>query len=229
MSGEPPQNVFRINADIAIPIRPVSPSIDEDDPPVPTPNPDAFECGVCYNMVPISWAVTPPCGHRACVVCADTHARITIEHRRFPLRCYRCSMNISPELIPSAALRHVYTSSYATYLKSINPDLRPCVMTNCEGYRHRTRDSDCDVCGVSYCIRCGERPVSGHYHLRSTPARKRKAESAPEFTARTVPCPTCGEGIERLSGCDNMTCSRCRTHFCWRCGKPGFGHPNGCT
>ncbi|XP_070534844.1 E3 ubiquitin-protein ligase RNF217-like isoform X2 [Ptychodera flava] len=32
-------------------------------------------------------------------------------------------------------------------------------------------------------------------------------------------CPKCRVYIQRSSGCDHMTCSRCKTEFCYRCGK----------
>ena len=32
-------------------------------------------------------------------------------------------------------------------------------------------------------------------------------------------CPKCRIAVERISGCDMMHCSQCRTSFCWKCGK----------
>ncbi|KAL0227390.1 hypothetical protein P9112_014714 [Eukaryota sp. TZLM1-RC] len=33
----------------------------------------------------------------------------------------------------------------------------------------------------------------------------------------TKPCPSCNHGIEKIDGCDHMTCSVCQYEFCWRC------------
>jgi hypothetical protein len=30
-------------------------------------------------------------------------------------------------------------------------------------------------------------------------------------------CPTCGVCIEKIGGCDHITCSNCRSHWCYRC------------
>lgn len=30
-------------------------------------------------------------------------------------------------------------------------------------------------------------------------------------------CPTCGCHIQKTEGCNKMTCTRCRNHFCWMC------------
>ncbi|KAJ7275279.1 hypothetical protein B0H12DRAFT_1041911 [Mycena haematopus] len=34
----------------------------------------------------------------------------------------------------------------------------------------------------------------------------------------TMACPGCSLSIEKSLGCNHMTCSRCRMHFCYRCG-----------
>jgi hypothetical protein len=31
-------------------------------------------------------------------------------------------------------------------------------------------------------------------------------------------CPECMLPIQKQSGCNKMTCSRCSTYFCWKCG-----------
>jgi E3 ubiquitin-protein ligase RNF14 len=35
--------------------------------------------------------------------------------------------------------------------------------------------------------------------------------------ANSKKCPKCNFGIEKIDGCNKMTCSRCRSHFCWLC------------
>ncbi|XP_031573827.1 E3 ubiquitin-protein ligase RNF14-like [Actinia tenebrosa] len=35
--------------------------------------------------------------------------------------------------------------------------------------------------------------------------------------ANSKKCPSCSFGIEKVDGCNKMTCSRCRSHFCWLC------------
>ena len=35
----------------------------------------------------------------------------------------------------------------------------------------------------------------------------------------TRDCPSCNVAIEKISGCDHITCRQCNGHWCWRCGK----------
>ncbi|KAI0314981.1 RWD-domain-containing protein [Amylostereum chailletii] len=34
----------------------------------------------------------------------------------------------------------------------------------------------------------------------------------------TMACPNCNIHVEKSAGCNHMTCGRCKTHFCYRCG-----------
>ncbi|KAJ7655058.1 hypothetical protein DFH06DRAFT_1201477 [Mycena polygramma] len=38
------------------------------------------------------------------------------------------------------------------------------------------------------------------------------------LTESTMACPGCSLNIEKSLGCNHMTCSRCKIHFCYRCG-----------
>merc|ERR1712072_842531 len=41
------------------------------------------------------------------------------------------------------------------------------------------------------------------------------------------PCPHCGVMTTKVSGCNFMTCSRCKKNWCWQTGKKRYG-PDGC-
>jgi E3 ubiquitin-protein ligase RNF14 len=38
------------------------------------------------------------------------------------------------------------------------------------------------------------------------------------LTDSTTPCPGCAVPVEKSLGCNHMTCSKCKQHFCYRCG-----------
>ncbi|GAA5838946.1 hypothetical protein JCM3766R1_004537 [Sporobolomyces carnicolor] len=39
------------------------------------------------------------------------------------------------------------------------------------------------------------------------------------FDKNSQECPGCAIRVEKSHGCNHMTCGKCRTHFCYRCGK----------
>lgn len=39
----------------------------------------------------------------------------------------------------------------------------------------------------------------------------------------TTRCPRCEVAVEKSEGCNHMTCMRCGTHFCYRCGSKILG------
>ncbi|EPQ60930.1 hypothetical protein GLOTRDRAFT_53527 [Gloeophyllum trabeum ATCC 11539] len=42
----------------------------------------------------------------------------------------------------------------------------------------------------------------------------------------TTTCPNCEIKVQKSMGCNHMTCARCKTHFCYRCGtKLNASHP----
>ncbi|KAJ2139152.1 hypothetical protein IW139_000835 [Coemansia sp. RSA 353] len=46
-----------------------------------------------------------------------------------------------------------------------------------------------------------------------------EALSLEYIDANSVQCPKCKQGINKIFGCNHMTCSRCNTHFCYLCGS----------
>ncbi|EAS03221.2 Ibr domain protein (macronuclear) [Tetrahymena thermophila SB210] len=44
----------------------------------------------------------------------------------------------------------------------------------------------------------------------------------------TKNCPTCNAHIQKNGGCNNMTCRKCQTGFCWLCLNPHGKHPASC-
>jgi len=43
-------------------------------------------------------------------------------------------------------------------------------------------------------------------------------ESLEWMKSNTTPCPVCCVGVEKIDGCNHITCHMCQTHFCYLCG-----------
>ena len=106
----------------------------------------------------------------------------------------------------------------------INPANRDYHCEKCDA-RHdlNFHESICPYCKYEFCIVCHMSPFHlglpciGHPYTAEDFATKdvilRLAESTP---SNTRPCPTCGEIIIKISGCDKMKCY-CGQYFCFRC------------
>ena len=46
-----------------------------------------------------------------------------------------------------------------------------------------------------------------------------KKESIKFLKKDTKPCPSCGEMIHKIDGCDQMWCIHCKTGFSWKTGR----------
>ncbi|ESP02642.1 hypothetical protein LOTGIDRAFT_138098 [Lottia gigantea] len=80
----------------------------------------------------------------------------------------------------------------------------------------------CDKCELRWCF-----PCHGPWHEGLSCKDYRKGDRLLQMWALEMKsgqvnaqrCPRCKIFIQRTSGCDHMTCSSCKTSFCYRCGK----------
>lgn len=92
-----------------------------------------------------------------------------------------------------------------------------CPAADCRGFL--SNHYKCGVCAVQFCSKCREpKAVAGH-------------ECDPDLVATIAaivadsrPCPSCGTAISRVSGCDQMWCTQCRTAFSYQTGQPVKGN-----
>ena len=85
-----------------------------------------------------------------------------------------------------------------------------CSWHDCRGYLNE--DYTCKLCERKTCRKCLSPEEESHEcdpDAVSTAALLRK---------ETKPCPGCGEGIQKISGCDQMWCLSCHTAFSWKTG-----------
>ena len=56
------------------------------------------------------------------------------------------------------------------------------------------------------------------FHLRYDMIINPKLHATQSWIAQNCKkCPKCSSQIEKLDGCDHMTCTQCRHEFCWSC------------
>ena len=97
-----------------------------------------------------------------------------------------------------------------------------CFRTNCYGRGLITRPppSDvtpviCSTCRIAeFCSQCGN-----NWHTGPCNATNEEREAFYRENEGLIlkPCPNCMVDIDRVSGCNHITCGACKTHFCWLC------------
>jgi len=94
--------------------------------------------------------------------------------------------------------------------------IRACPENDCRGFL--TKEWECGMCQKHVCSECNEVKVGGKddaAHL---------CDPAMVATARLIardsrPCPKCSSLIYKISGCDHMFCTACKTPFSWVSGR----------
>jgi len=89
-----------------------------------------------------------------------------------------------------------------------------CPSTTCKGFLNE--DFKCGLCTAIVCNKC---------YVIKDGTKKGNHECDPDmietFSAikkEAKPCPTCGEFISKINGCDQMFCTSCGTAFSWNTG-----------
>ncbi|KAH0838584.1 hypothetical protein J3R83DRAFT_6905 [Lanmaoa asiatica] len=54
--------------------------------------------------------------------------------------------------------------------------------------------------------------------LKLVRQHEEEKENKKWMDSSTMACPGCGVRVEKSMGCNHMTCAKCGTHFCYRCG-----------
>jgi hypothetical protein len=94
--------------------------------------------------------------------------------------------------------------------------VRACPAPDCRGFL--STQWKCGLCEQWTCPHCnelkgGERDEDEHV------CQPDNVASATLMRQDTKSCPTCGVGIFRIMGCDQMFCTQCHTAFSWRTGR----------
>ena len=91
--------------------------------------------------------------------------------------------------------------------------LSKCPQEGCNGYLNN--GYHCSICGNSTCSKCFAIKVKGEEHV----CNEDDLKTAELLKKDTKGCPSCGELIHKIYGCDQMYCTSCHTAFSWKTGK----------
>jgi hypothetical protein len=93
--------------------------------------------------------------------------------------------------------------------------VRACPDAECRGFL--STQWKCGICEKFTCNKC-HNVIGTNKEIEHTcdPANIATAEL---LNNDTKSCPTCGTGIHKIEGCDQMFCTMCHTAFSWRTGR----------
>ncbi|KLO16123.1 hypothetical protein SCHPADRAFT_848554 [Schizopora paradoxa] len=184
-------------------------------------------CPICLS--PVIEPVTLECAHKTCKSCLARYVSSSVTHRSFPIKCLGDDASCT-ELIPASLCRRivppdefikVVEASFHSYTAARPHEFRRCPSENCAQVYKLQNESDsrslqCPSCLVRVCPYCHEEEHPGYQCVGMVKEDERLYKQWKD-EHDVHPCPTCHADIEKVAGCNHMTCSQCKTHICWIC------------
>lgn len=191
--------------------------------------PDAGDCVTCYT--PSEDMVKLNCGHVYCMDCFKARARVAAdEDNEINLCCQsenmKCGQSITLEELYKglelAGYEALLRASSLNYIRSRPEEFQYCPTPGCEAvYRPIQTPGDfrCTECFLDICGACHS---NSHPNISCTANRQRTADAVHlayvnNPANNTKICPRCSTSIEKIEGCNHITCGGCNCHFCWVC------------
>ncbi|XTI93253.1 hypothetical protein V2W45_1430445 [Cenococcum geophilum] len=183
--------------------------------------------------------ITACCGHEPQVCSEDVQIWITseLESKGWEnIRCPECRELLERSDIRKLASKKTlarYETLVTRAILSANPNFRWCLNPECDSGQIHENNRDgpvfrCAECKTKICVfherawHKGETCKQFDYRVAAEKQRVEEAASIAVIEKITKKCPgkpgqPCGWNIEKVAGCDHMTCSRCGGEFCYIC------------
>ena len=196
------------------------------------------DCVVCGDSKdPLDFPATPTtskCQHppQACTECLQVWMASQFDTKGIPgINCPECPAELDYSDVKQAASAETFEAydklSTRNALASL-PDFAWCLSPKCISGQLNFESQnymDCMSCGYKQCLK---HKTAWHwdetckqYDYRTSGKQARDEEQLTEAmldkVSKRCPGKGCGWRIQKIDGCDHMTCKRCRFEFCWQC------------
>lgn len=91
--------------------------------------------------------------------------------------------------------------------------IHKCPSSDCAGFLNTSWE--CGLCNTKACKDCREPMVDTAAHV----CNPETVETVKAIAKEAKPCPKCATLISKISGCDQMWCTQCKTAFSWNTGN----------
>ncbi|KAH6667617.1 hypothetical protein B0J14DRAFT_489716 [Halenospora varia] len=203
--------------------------------------PNTKECTICAEYVDNdqfrNLGCTPRCTHEMtfCNGCLTQTIDAQIESLPWDrIHCPECPALMTFQFVkevasPEAFIRYDRKTVLAVF--ATMPNFTYCLNPSCDsGQIHDSGDEQpimtCTTCSFKTCythkMPWHEGLTCSQFDESRQDLVAQEAASTQYLNQNTKICPNiqCGLRCEKISGCDHMTCHRCRHEFCWECFAP---------
>ncbi|KAK1395057.1 RBR-type E3 ubiquitin transferase [Heracleum sosnowskyi] len=206
----------------------------------PPPSSSTLLCIVCMEDVPDREVTKMDCGHSFCNTCWTEHFIVQIndgQSKRIKCMEYKCFTICDEAVIRQlVGKRHPFLAEkfdrflLESYIED-NKLVKWCPSVPHCGHAIRVEEDEfCEVecsCGLQFCFSClseAHSPCLCSMWELWTKKGQDESETVSWISDHTKPCPKCHKPVEKISGCNLVTCI-CGQHFCWLCGgATGWKH-----
>ena len=91
--------------------------------------------------------------------------------------------------------------------------IHKCPASDCAGFLNISWE--CGLCNTKACKDCREVVIDAAAHVCNPDT----IETVKAIAKEAKPCPKCATPISKISGCDQMWCTQCKTAFSWNTGR----------
>ena len=197
----------------------------------------AHECIVCYGEMTSrsTWCERPCCAEIVCKCCLVEIIRTNVHSEgQIHIACPNpdCEGLITRKEILALAdksTKEKYECLHAN--QSVTKNRKTCPSCNevtehklprrLWKYRERDIHITCKKCSHEWCFSCHapwHKDLTCREFLKGDKRFKKWTKSDCRGVPNCQKCPLCRVYIQKSQGCNHMTCNRCRTQFCYRCG-----------
>ncbi|KAG0704179.1 hypothetical protein DFH29DRAFT_981610 [Suillus ampliporus] len=191
-------------------------------------------CPICYDN--ISSPLRLGCGHVYCATCMRHFLTSALDSGQFPLTCMgdesQCNVPIPiptiQQFLPPTSFNRLLEVVFNAHISRHPQEFKYCKTPDCNQiYRstgpNTTIVGQCPSCFSNICTSCHEDVHDGmscaEYKRTGRLAEEERQTEAwiAAQGGRVKKCPSCQALIEKIDGCNHMTCKLCQSHICWRC------------
>ena len=186
-------------------------------------------CPVCLDEP--TQSVRLRCGHRWCSACLTSYLVSAISSKAFPLNCLgneaqcdvRIPLSVASDLLAAEQFQAVAEAAFSSHVQCHSDEFHYCPSPDCpQVYRAKQKSLtgttvQCPSCLLRICAACHQEAHEGFTCADDDSWNEEMQEWAKDHDVKR--CPGCRITIERIEGCNHMTCTNCQTHICWVCMK----------